>query len=181
MKKILKSRLFFFILGAVIFSTGTIFAYSILAPNVGFTPKDDTWDVDNVADALDYLSDGYKKMRYVGGGLKNTDKGTTYVNVTDYISVNPTLATVDNGVFTLKKDGKISVCTSCKGHGQDSNSNARLYHNSTLIYQLTQKNEIFRCDTIDVLKGDVINYQIASNNVKGMIWALGTISIYYIE
>ena len=55
MKKILKSRLFFFILGAVIFGTGSVFAYSILAPDVGYTPKDNAWEVDNVKSALDDL------------------------------------------------------------------------------------------------------------------------------
>ena len=82
----------------------------------------------------------------------NTDRGTTWVNVTDNLTYNPLLASVDNRVFTLKKDGKIRVCTSSKGHGRDYNSNARLYQNSTLIYEITARNEIYRCDELCIKK-----------------------------
>ena len=37
MKKILKSKLFFFLLGAVIFSTVSVFAYDLFANNIGLT------------------------------------------------------------------------------------------------------------------------------------------------
>ena len=54
MKKIFKSKLLFFVLGAIMFgSIGIAFAYSIFAQDVGFTPSDSDWDVDNVKDALD--------------------------------------------------------------------------------------------------------------------------------
>ena len=61
MKKILKSRLFFFILGAVIFSTVSVFAYSIIASDVGFSPIDTSWKkqggepIENVEEALNDL------------------------------------------------------------------------------------------------------------------------------
>ena len=55
MKKILSNKLSFFILVVAIVSITTAFAYSYLAENVGFTPTDDTWDVDNTKDALDSL------------------------------------------------------------------------------------------------------------------------------
>ena len=57
MKKLFKSRIFFFVLGAVMFSTVSVFAYSLLAQDVGYNPKDDDWDVDNVSNALDELRD----------------------------------------------------------------------------------------------------------------------------
>ena len=182
MKKNISNRIIFFILGALSFGgIGFASAYVLFASDIGYIPKDDNWDVLNVSDALDDLSDGFKKMKFVAGGLMNTDKATTYVNITSNLTYNPLLADNNNGVFTLKKDGKIRVCTSSKGHGRDNNSNARLYHNSTLIYQETARNEIYRCDEFSVLKGDIINYQFASNNVNGMMWSLGSLYIYYIE
>ena len=56
MKKLISSRLFYFILGVVI-SCGitTAFAYSFFADDVNFTPTDTSWDVDNVQKALDEL------------------------------------------------------------------------------------------------------------------------------
>ena len=57
MKKIFKkSNIFAFILGALIFgSIGVVSAYTIFANDIGYTPKDTTWEVDNVKDAIDEL------------------------------------------------------------------------------------------------------------------------------
>ena len=62
MKKVFKSRIFAFILGALIFSGITaVSAYSIFANDIGYTPKDTTWkksngeDITNVKDAIDEL------------------------------------------------------------------------------------------------------------------------------
>lgn len=62
MKKLIKSRIFAFILGAVMFSgiTGVV-AYTLLANDIGFTPSDTTWkqsngeDITNVGEAIDEL------------------------------------------------------------------------------------------------------------------------------
>lgn len=180
MKKEYIIRVLFFILGALFFGgISFVFAFDFSSNNVSYTPKDTTWDVTNVDDALNNLHDYSNKMKFVGGGIMNTSRGTTWVNITDNFTFNPLLASAQNGVLTLKKDGRVRVCTTSKGHGKDNNSNARLYHNSTLIYQITAKNEIGRCDEFDVLKGDIINYQFASNNVGGMMWSLGSFYVYY--
>ena len=56
MKKILKSRMFSFFLGALMFCfLSVVFAYSYIASDIGFDSLDQTWNVDNVRDALDYL------------------------------------------------------------------------------------------------------------------------------
>ena len=61
MKKFIKNNIIGFILGAVIFSTITVFAYDLFANNIGYTPIDDTWkkidgsSIDNVKDAIDDL------------------------------------------------------------------------------------------------------------------------------
>ena len=56
MKKIFKSRIFTFILGAILFGgIGVVSAYTIFANDIGYTPKDTIWKVDNVKDAIDDL------------------------------------------------------------------------------------------------------------------------------
>ena len=66
MKKILKSRLFFFILGILItIGIGTVFAYSYVAGDVGFTPTDTEWPVDNTSDALNDLYVTTKSSMYI--------------------------------------------------------------------------------------------------------------------
>ncbi len=57
MKKIFKNRFFFFILGVLVTITSTALAYTYLAEDVGFTPTDTEWVVDNTQDALDDLYD----------------------------------------------------------------------------------------------------------------------------
>ena len=59
MKKIFKkSNIFSFLLGALIFGgiTGVV-AATILSKDVSYSPKDTTWKVDNVKDAIDDLYD----------------------------------------------------------------------------------------------------------------------------
>ena len=73
MQKLIKSRIFCFILGVVI-SCGitSVFAYTLLAPDVGFTPTEETWkqrggdDITNVSEALDDLYDQVKIEDYTG-------------------------------------------------------------------------------------------------------------------
>ena len=52
MKKILISRLFFFILGALVFGMSAVFAYTYLADDVSYSPLDTSWNVENVNQAL---------------------------------------------------------------------------------------------------------------------------------
>ena len=44
------------IITSVVTSVTSIFAYSLIAENVGFTPHDNTWDVENVDAALNNLN-----------------------------------------------------------------------------------------------------------------------------
>ena len=75
MKKILKSRLFFFILGVVISSgVATVFAFSVFAPEVGYTARDEMWEVDNVKEALDDL-----RKHYPSGEVAFVAQYTTYL------------------------------------------------------------------------------------------------------
>ena len=79
MKKIFKSKTIIFILSVIIFSGfGTAFAYSLLAPDVGFTPRDEKWEVDNVKDALDDLRDKLNNVEFVDLTYKTTANNSCY-------------------------------------------------------------------------------------------------------
>lgn len=86
MKKIFrKSNIFSFLLGAVLFSGITVVvAATILAKDVSYTPKDNTWKVDNVKDAIDDL---YTKA-------KPEYTGSFEVTPQEYATVIPTKDTI---------------------------------------------------------------------------------------
>ena len=56
-------------------SIGVVSAYTILANDIGYTPKDTTWEVDNVKDAIDDLySNSIKKIIFnTFGTVKYSD------------------------------------------------------------------------------------------------------------
>ena len=63
MKKILNKPIFAFILGFVLFGfISSVLASVIISSNVGFTPKDNTWEVDNTKIALDSLYQNYSNI-----------------------------------------------------------------------------------------------------------------------
>ena len=70
MNKIFKSRLFAFILGAIIFSGITVVASQLFASSVTYSPSDDTFkksngeDIETVADAIDELYIIANKEKY---------------------------------------------------------------------------------------------------------------------
>ena len=59
MKKFVKNNLLGFMIGSIIFgSISMVSAYTTLAKDISYNPKNETWKVDNVNDAIDDL---YKK------------------------------------------------------------------------------------------------------------------------
>jgi len=99
MKEFIKSRVFAFILGAIIFgSIGVISASTILAKDISYTPNDETWNVNNIGDAIDDLyANAHSKSKiiknYIANDLPNNgsyvekvytdavEKGTYYLIV----------------------------------------------------------------------------------------------------
>lgn len=84
MKKLMKNPLLTFILGVIIScSITSVLAYSILAPDVGFTPTDNAWkqddgsDIKNVKEALDDLQEEIEVAEVLGG--RHVEKG--YVDI----------------------------------------------------------------------------------------------------
>ena len=55
MKNIFNIKLLIFILGALMIGVSAAFAYSYVANEIGFTPDNNKWNVDNEKDALDDL------------------------------------------------------------------------------------------------------------------------------
>ena len=66
MKKVFKSRLFIFIITAIVFTTIGVYADEILtsANKVSYTPEDDSWDVNTVEKALNELYKNYDNTEY---------------------------------------------------------------------------------------------------------------------
>ncbi len=97
MKNNLITRLLLFIIGALICSIISVaFAYSYLASEVGFDSLDQSWNVDNVRDALDYLK---HNQIYANYSLTEREIGTWIDGKRVYEKVIPgLLPTATTGV-----------------------------------------------------------------------------------
>ena len=185
MKKIIKNNLRFFIailITLIISISGTVYAVTqYYANQISFTPSQENQEngftATNVEDALNELYSENNNYKFAVNAMHNTGSGNTYVNLTSKIIINEDLVVNNNGIYTLKKDGKVNICATSKAHYAGANaSKARLYINNNLIYDIVT-NEVYRCDEFEVHKNDIINYQIASGNIYG----LGSLTIYYIN
>ena len=121
MKKIKKGYILSFVLGAILFSGITgVAAYTVLASDIGYTPKDTTWktedgkDITNVQDAIDSL--------YIKGDKKMPDsirlllRGDSYSNsydTTALLSIDGTIKSTYKyfKIDTLTKNTYVSSCT----------------------------------------------------------------------
>ncbi|MBR1416344.1 MAG: hypothetical protein IJ572_00810 [Bacilli bacterium] len=66
MKNIIKTKVFYYILGVITFgSISAVFAYNLAANQVGYTPKDNTWNVSDTKEALDDLYKRYVEREVV--------------------------------------------------------------------------------------------------------------------
>ena len=75
MKKVFKNPLFTFILGVVIAASFSVYAtVSILSSQVDYNPRDNTWDVNNVEDAINELY----QMAATNGGNNNGFVGYSF-------------------------------------------------------------------------------------------------------
>lgn len=93
MKKVIKNPLFTFILGIVITSSiAGVVAMSYNAKDVGYTPSDSTWNVNNVEDAIKSLKQVEKEGRIDFNNLsvsKNAVVGTKIANRTTSLQLDP--------------------------------------------------------------------------------------------
>ena len=86
MKRLLKSRIFAFLLGALIFSGLTaVSAYSLFANQVGFTPTDTTWKKEN-GDNITNIEEALNELYSLGNrSLSLTTNGWTTYGGTGYV------------------------------------------------------------------------------------------------
>ena len=83
---IFKNPIFTFVLGAIIFGgIGTVVAATILAKDVTYPPKDTSWKVSNVEDAIDSL---YTKANTTISGLNSqiTTLKTSNTNLSNQVT-----------------------------------------------------------------------------------------------
>ncbi|MBR1416361.1 MAG: hypothetical protein IJ572_00895 [Bacilli bacterium] len=143
MKKLFKSRIFFFVLGAVMFSTVSVFAYSLLAQDVGFTPKDEDWNVDNVKSGLDDLHEtcDYCKSRFEGLVWKIPYEGK-----------EQEFPVPISGIYKLEAwgaQGGDATNSYAGGYGGYSTGIVRLSNNDTLYINVGgQGTSIYHSDTV---------------------------------
>lgn len=112
MKRIIKNPIFTFILGTLIFGGIVgVSAYTIFANDIGYTPKDSTWKVDNVKDAIDELynkANTSKTVCMLLSGTKNTIGSKYACNPGDGVIRNFYLLKVDGNKVKLIGEQNIS-------------------------------------------------------------------------
>ena len=97
MKRLIKSRLFIFILGLIIASATSVFAFSFIASDVGFTPVDTTWKTDEGDDIQEVetaINELYAKSKTRSDIITNVSFTSVLTN--DSIKVIPTVEATDN-------------------------------------------------------------------------------------
>ena len=85
MQKLIRKPIVMYLLGFLsAISITSVFAYSLIANNVGYTPTESTWkkgdgsDIENVSEALDDLYDQTKIEDYTGSFYLSGDYRTNY-------------------------------------------------------------------------------------------------------
>ena len=87
MKKVIFSRLFFFILGAILFSGITVLAYKVNSDQVSYTPNNSNWQVDNVESAINDLYSSVKRKQnflLCANTWTNNGKGGASINLNNF-------------------------------------------------------------------------------------------------
>ena len=97
MKKIInKYTIFAFILGAIIFSSVSVYAYLVAASNVSYTPSNTSWNVSNVNSALNSLYT-MAQNKISSGTITNVSVSTEYTINTGLTQIHHFYALQYNG------------------------------------------------------------------------------------
>ena len=172
MKRIIKNPLLTFILGALIFgSIGVVSAYTIFANDIGYTPKDTSWEVDNVKDAIDDLYieaskplidriDFSKKNDIIYGNWAtsrsvsiNLDKGSYIIfleYVDSYSSYNQTATSINRDVTTFSNNLVYSTgtCEIIDGDSISVGSSSGI-DNTNVHVTAYSNTKVFKCNFTD--------------------------------
>ena len=160
MLRVFKSKIAFFFLGLIIASTIAVFAYSYAANNVGFTPIDTDWSVDNVKTALDDLNAKIKDKKLImlyGDSKTCTTTKTTIPEPnfydSDYLSFN-----TSSRIYTALKKFKLTIYMAHGYHYGVTGGKMWVRHNSTEYGKHFESRDV-QTLTINVNVGDTINIQ----------------------
>ena len=101
MKKLFKSRIFIFILGVVLScSITSVLAYTLFANNIGFSPTDTSWNVNNVQDALDNVNYMIKNNQHLKFALfNNTGEAQIEINQ-DFVNSYNNIKLVNRTIYS---------------------------------------------------------------------------------
>ena len=142
MKRIIKSRIFAFVLGALIFSGITgVAAYTIFADNIGYTPSDSTWkksngeDITNVKDAIDEL---YIKANTTGGNLNYDILYQKQLNASNYGTYQYTITSNDTkykAIMVVSSSVNVSSAVSPANITVSNGNIVSIYNPSVISYK----------------------------------------------
>ncbi len=109
MRKMLESRTFFFVLGALIFgSISAVLAYDYVSSSFSFTPDDEEWPVENVTEALDDL---YSVTNTCEFGCPYEHDSVVYTS--NYIGEQDTFTPLCSGTYKIEVWGAQGGDASC--------------------------------------------------------------------
>ena len=101
MKKIIKSRVFAFILGAITFGSIGVVAATYNAKQISYTPKDTSWKVNNVRDAIDELYNKANSSKVATQVATLTTQGATYTMQNDGYIIGTASSTYNEGGYWI--------------------------------------------------------------------------------
>lgn len=64
LKRVLNNKIFIFVLGILLSSSVAVIAYSLSSSEISFVPDDNSWEVNNVEDAINSLYDNNKNDEF---------------------------------------------------------------------------------------------------------------------
>lgn len=134
MKKIINKSTFMFILGALIFGCGGVLASTLIASNVSYTPKDLSWKVNNVEEAIDDLYKSGKGGNNITIYLDN-EKTNKFPKKTDGYAIEKVECTNDVTPVFDKKEWKLSL-----SNISTTNVTCSVYFSSKSLYATVLKN-----------------------------------------
>lgn len=140
MKKIAKENIFSFVLGAIIFGAiSGVVTYTLTAQEVGFTPKDTTWEVDDTKSALDDLYSVFydkNKLEIYGGMTWKTGTGWNNTGFVKDLFINTKYIQKSGETIIFKRNCKIkaSVLINTSAAQSSAPTYSLIYNGSSVLY-----------------------------------------------
>ena len=125
----MKKMILGFILGLVVAGGIGVLAYTITADKIGYSPKDSSWKVTNVNDAINDLKQN--------NDSEKTIKQNMYTNQSlQIILPNHTLETTDSNIVSVDNNGTVNAVGigNAKVKVIDNNSKVSLIYDITVTY-----------------------------------------------